>query len=422
MNAITKSFAVAGAILLTDSPDDTTYAQTALRMQAATFGADGLAQQIGDLDVLVVTETEADGIERVNDLIASGIAAKRIRFVDTGYGVALRNANIDDLRVRFRTPKDFLWEHTRPMSGWPEDPPLITVSTMIDGLDTHARLTFPEVVTITGGYGSGKSSIAQMMALKIAHHYGMPVSVIAWEDRRRGFRERLWRTAIGASMEESAEQNIDCHAAVELERRVIWTEPLKVDDRTIVAQFARMRYLTEVHGVKAHVLDPWNEFDHDTSGEQETTYIRRIMMEAAKLTRDLGVVFFLVTHLPKSGYTESGKIKPFRIINAAGSAEFGNKSDHGFCIARTTILSNILRGTVDHPDFEPEEIGRITREHGQGLVEAGVEHVILATDKVKVEPDMGRRGVQAYVLDKSKNDLVLDPAATQVVKRLWDVF
>lgn len=417
-----KPFSVAGAVLLTESADDASYARTSLSMLAEPFDSDNQAKQIRDLDVLVVTETESDGLGRVNELIARGVGANRVRFVDTGYGVALRHANIEDLRVRFRYPKDFLWDHTRPMSGWPDDPPLITVSTMIDGLDAHARLTFPEVITITGGYGSGKSSIAQMMALKIAHHYGMPVSVIAWEDRRRGFRERLWRTAIGASMEESAEHNIDCLAAVDLERRVFWTEPLKVDDRTIVAQFERMRYLTKVHGVKAHVLDPWNEFDHDTSGEQETTYIRRIMMEAAKLTRDLGVVFFLVTHLPKSGYTESGKIKPFRIVNAAGSAEFGNKSDHGFCIARTTILSNILRGTIEHPDFEPEEIGRITREHGQGLVEAGVEHVILATDKVKVEPDMGRRGVQAYVLDKAKNDLILDHAATQVVKRLWDVF
>lgn len=422
MNAIVKPFSLTGSLLVTDTIEDAQFAVSQLRLQAIAWEQLGQQPLVGR-DLLVIAETAPEALGRISELSASGIAMKHLRFIDTGYGTPLRVSSIDDLRVRFRTPKDFLWDHTRRMSDWPEDPPLLTISTMIDGLDEHARLTFPEVVVITGGYGSGKSAIAQMMALKVSHHYGYPISVIAWEDRRRGFRDRLWRTALGCSLEEAAEKNIDRSAAYLLERNVFWTEPLIVDDRTIAAQFDRMRYLTEVHGVKVHVLDPWNEFDHDITGEKELTYIRRVMMEAQKLTRDLGAIVFLVTHLPKSAYAPNGKVAPFRIVNATGSADFGNKSDHGFCVARTSLMTRALNGEYLPSEFEEGEIELIKQQlHQHPIPAPGTEHVILATDKVKIEPDMGKRGVQAYMLDKQRNDLVLDPLATVILKRMWDVF
>jgi hypothetical protein len=144
-----------------------------------------------------------------------------------------------------------------------------------------------------------------------------------------------------------------------------------------------------------------------------------MMMEAAKLTRELGVIFLLVTHLPKSGYTESGGVKPFRIVNAAGSAEFGNKADHGFCVARTSIISDLLRGDRTDQRFSEALLRTIRDRLGPCK---GREHVILAVDKVKVEPDMGRRGALAYVLDPTANNLIFDAAGTQIAATIWDVF
>ncbi|HML29972.1 MAG TPA: hypothetical protein PKE16_14285, partial [Hyphomicrobium sp.] len=196
-------------------------------------------------------------------------------------------------------------------------------------------------------------------------------------------------------------------------------EPNILNERSLRDYFERVRYFNKSHGVKVFVCDPWNEFDHEQSdGERETKYVRRIMMEARTMTRELGIIFLIVTHLPKGGYGEGGSIKPFRIINSAGSAEFGNKADHGFCVVRTSKLSKILLGEVG--DQEQRDVGlAIASEFGPPK---GVEHAIIAVDKVKVEPDMGRRSALAYVLDKQTNDLIFDPAATQLVKGMWDVF
>ncbi|RUO98951.1 hypothetical protein [Hyphomicrobium sp.] len=368
-------------------------------------------------NLLVVAESEEDGIARLAELIAQGREAADLRFIDLGHGVTLSKANPQQVLARLNRPKDVYWKTSRSLADWGDEPELETFHAHIDQLT--ARWTFPDIAVFCGGYGSGKSTIAQLFGLKLAHHYGWGLHVCAWEDRRVDFRQRTWRTAIGCSAQEAIERNIDHRPAMDLERRVFWDEPNVLNERSMIEYFERVRFFNKSHGVRVFVCDPWNEFDHDVSGgERETIYVRRMMKEARALTRELGIIFEIVTHLPKGGYGDAGGIKPFRIIASAGSAEFGNKADHGFCVARTSKFSKILRGEVG--EQEERDIGlAIASKFGPPK---GDEHVIIAVDKVKVEPDMGRRSVFAYVLDKQANDLIYDKAATQVAKGLWDVF
>jgi hypothetical protein len=43
----------------------------------------------------------------------------------------------------------------------------------------------------------------------------------------------------------------------------------------------------------------------------------------------LGIILIVVTHVSAKSYDGTGKIKPFRVTNAAGSVHFGNKADRG---------------------------------------------------------------------------------------------
>lgn len=415
------NLAAQDATVVVDNDADLVFVQREFRVPAVKLD-DIRSMNIKPDDItknlLVVCETEDDGIERLADLVAQGCDAADLRFVDLGYGVTLQKANPQDVLSRLGRPKDVYWKTTRSLADWGDEAPLETFETHIAELT--ARWTFPDVAVFCGGYGSGKSTIAQMFALKLAHHRGWPIHICAWEDRRVDLRERTWRTAIGQSVWEASESNVDRRPALDLERRVFWDEPTALNERSLIDYFERVRYVHKSHGVRVFVCDPWNEFDHElTATERETMYVRRMMKEGRALARELGIIFQVVTHLPKSAYAErGGGVKPFRIVDSAGSAEFGNKADHGFCVVRTQKLAKVLRGEV--ADQDDRDIGlAIASEFGAPL---GDEHTIIAVDKAKVEPDMGRRGVFAYVLDKRRNDLVFDPGATQAAKGIWDVF
>lgn len=249
-------FRVAASLLAVEQVEDVGFARERLKMEAVLY--DELsAEAIAGRNVLVVTETADEGLRRLREVIAGGVSPLNACFVDIGYGTTLRTADLDDVRLRFRRPKDFLWDNTRFMDGWPTEEPLTTHSPQIDHLDANARWTVPEVAVLCGGYGSGKSTIAQMMALALANAYGWPISICAWEDRRRSFRDRLWRTAIGMGLDEAATTpSMDARAAVKLEKLVSWTEPLALNERALAAYFERIRFLTGAYGVKVHVCDP----------------------------------------------------------------------------------------------------------------------------------------------------------------------
>lgn len=407
--------------VVVDNDSDLVFCQEQFRLPAVKL-EDIQSMKVNPRDVtqnlLVVCETEDDGLERLAGLMAQGCDAADLRFIDLGFGITLTKANPQQVLAQINRPKDLYWKTSRSLADWGDEAPLETFDTHVAELS--ARWTFPDVAVFCGGYGSGKSTIAQLFALKLAHHNGWPVHICAWEDRRVDLRERTWRTAIGHSPWEAVERQLDRRAALKLERRVFWDEPTVLNERSLTEYFERVRYFHRSHGVKVFVCDPWNEFDHELqASERETIYVRRVLKEARALARELGIIFKIVTHLPKSAYAErSGGVKPFRIVDSAGSAEFGNKADHGFCIVRTKKLAKVLRGEVS--DQDDRDIGlSIASEFGPAL---GDEHAVIVVDKAKVEPEMGRRAAFAYVLDKQSNDLKFDPAATQLIRGIWDVF
>ncbi|MBS0251474.1 MAG: hypothetical protein JSR78_10485, partial [Proteobacteria bacterium] len=223
-------------------------------------------------NLLILCETEDEGIEQLNDLMAQGCDAADLRFVDLGIGETPSHANIQQLLSRLARRKDVYWKTTRSISNWGESTPLETFDTYVDQLT--ARWAFPDLAVFCGGYGSGKSTIAQMFALKLAHHRGWPIHICAWEDRRDDLRDRLWRTSIGAAPHDDL-KGTDPRPALALEKIVFWDEPEALDERSLIKYFERVRYFHRSHGVKVFVCDPWNEFDHDYSTqERETVYIR----------------------------------------------------------------------------------------------------------------------------------------------------
>src|SRR5262249_50255862 len=143
------------------------------------------------------------------------------------------------------------------------------------------------------------------------------------------------------------------------------------------------------------VVDPWNELDFLQPRDQtETQHMRELMTRFRRLAHSLQIVLVIVTHLSARSYDEHGGIKPFRVANAAGSVQYGNKCDRGICVLRT---------------------GKIAEHSSIGAQ----EHMLLHFDKAKNEETQGARGTVAVAFDPKTMSLTKDAGATEEARKQW---
>ena len=143
------------------------------------------------------------------------------------------------------------------------------------------------------------------------------------------------------------------------------------------------------------IFDPFNQHDSTRGRNQtETDYVREMMMQFRKLVHGLGIILVVVTHVSAKSYDEAGGIKPFRIANASGSVQYGNKADRGICILRAKQLARF--SSLGAP-----------------------EHMVLYFDKAKDEETMGARGTIACAFDPKTMMLTKDGGATEKAQELW---
>jgi hypothetical protein len=180
-----------------------------------------------------------------------------------------------------------------------------------------------------------------------------------------------------------------------MEERVGWTQRHPDDARLLQWYCDLVEHRAKRNEVRFFVFDPFNEHDSTRAPNQtETEYVREMMIKFRRLVHGLGIILIVVTHVSAKSYDETGKIKPFRIANASGSVQFGNKADRGICILRTGALKDASSTGAD-------------------------EHMLLHFDKAKDEEVMGQRGTVACVFDPKRMTLQEDPGATAKARQQW---
>lgn len=401
------SFQLRQATLVVDTPAE---AAAAPRLNMPVVLYDDLIAgrvRIGG-QALVVSATKP--LDKVKELVARGISHADVRYVDLAGEFSLPDmakSQIDRLRWLFSEPIGIKGDRVRLLHQWPEPPDFIPWWTGDETFDGFLRWRPRNLAVIVGDEGSGKSTFSQILTMKLLTGptlgpSGLRASVCAWEDDVAVFRDMVFRFGQG------------------LDQRIFWFEPDADPDRLLDEYLANVEHLSKHEGVKLHVADPWNAFNHDPGGELETKYVQRMLLEMQKLTRSLDITIMVVTHLPK----RPGRgLRPFGIADSSGSKEFANKADMGFCIANTTLIGELQ----DMAEAELMSL-KLTRTHVDGTIAAhgpleGKEHMIVVTDKVKIrgmeKRGMGWKAVRAFVLDREATDLRHDKAATEIAKRLW---
>jgi twinkle protein len=226
----------------------------------------------------------------------------------------------------------------------PDEGPLKTYTTGFEKLDEEGfRLIRPAFFGCIGPYGSGKSVLLRQLACNLWRLHGWRTLLTAFEERIkpryiRDLRRHLLHDPNEpyysmAAPEYSPDQIAMADAEIKKAFRFLRRKRNSILDADRLYEL--IEYAVKIYGVEVVIVDPLNEIDHNVPyGMSKTDYIGRFIMRLKALADDYNLLMIVAAHPPKeaTGRRSSGYI--YTLNDAADTANFGNKSDIGWCVWR----------------------------------------------------------------------------------------
>lgn len=201
------------------------------------------------------------------------------------------------------------------------------LSSGMQALDDHLLLTFPELVTVTGVPGAGKSQWVVWYTCQLARLHGVRTALLQLEDNPERNRADLMNYARAWKLNQS--EFLDRHFMTLVPDH----ERAEDEDMTLGWLEDTIREAACHHGCKVVVIDPWNEIEHHFGRNMtETQYTSDALRRLKRLARQYQITVIVVAH-PTKGVAEKG-IGDLTMYDVAGSSNWANKSDHGIIVYR----------------------------------------------------------------------------------------
>lgn len=205
-----------------------------------------------------------------------------------------------------------------------------------DNFDAFFKFQAGYLVTVTGIPTHGKSNFVEQMMVKLAARHGVKFGIFSPEHYPpQHFLQRLVRIYIGKPMMglgKMTEMELD--AAMHFLNNHFFIIHNN-DEHTLDAILSTAKQLVFRHGIKALVIDPWTDIEHEIPrGDNETRYVAQSLAKIKKFNRFHIVTTFLIAHPTKMQKDEDGSYKVPTMYDISGSANFYNKSDFGMTVYR----------------------------------------------------------------------------------------
>lgn len=217
------------------------------------------------------------------------------------------------------------------VTNLPPEPPLEPLSTGWGRLDEFLMVYRPALMVITGIANSGKSTWANQLAAQLAINHGWNIAIASFEMMVRPFitdaLTSVYREQVRGG---NPDQWLFDHFSFIIP---------KADDDDVTgfdidwlierATAASVRF-----GIKALIIDPWNQIDHCfAKGESHTEYVNRAIRALKRFGREHGILIIIVAH-PKKEAAERKKPEEITLYDISDSQHFSNAADLGVVIAR----------------------------------------------------------------------------------------
>jgi twinkle protein len=248
-------------------------------------------------------------------------------------------------------------------TGWPS-------------LDRHYSISQEsgELHIVTGIPGHGKSEFLDALMVNLARDAGWNIGLFSPENFPLEYHvSKLMEKCVGKPFSDGFKTRMTPEELQEarkwLNEHFAFLMPNE-NNLTVTSILELAKTLVYRRGMRAMVLDPWNEVDHSRpTGMTETEYISQSLTMIRRFARTNNCHVFVVAHPFKMQKRDNGLYPVPTPYDISGSANWRNKADN--CLAVWRDVS------PDNQTFEVEiHVQKIRKKHiGKlGMVKLGYEY------------------------------------------------
>lgn len=223
-------------------------------------------------------------------------------------------------------------------------------TTYIDSLDQHWTWRTGEVTIWTGYNNEGKSTFLNQLAILKAQNEGWKFGYFSPENYPVDeFYDDLIHCYVGKSTDKTY-QNVMSndeyeHAADFVNEHFFSVIP--DDNYQLQNILDRMRYLVAKRGIKAVILDPYNQIEHLMDrGQREDLYISQFMTKLKKFAVDNDISLHLVAHQVTPNFSGKEDYPQPDSYKIKGGGTFSDKAENVVVVWRPYRKSNPKDDTV----------------------------------------------------------------------------
>lgn len=300
-----------------------------------------LSEKIGDAEVVVATDADAEGRSCKNDLVAH-FGHARCKIVNWPEGVKDANDVLSQgkelLGLIDRAKREKMPGIVRPLDLMKEINGIRTGGLQpgerigLDSVDRLVSIMPTQMTVVTGIPGSGKSEWIDFVMWKLAEK-GWKFLVFSAENPIPFHIAKLLEKRVGFSLNDTVSNEL-------YEESVRWLDQhFRFFDSTVSSSldsiFKRAVFMLEEDpGYKGLVIDPFNYIDPDTSGNTETQSISNTLTLIHRFAKKYNVHVFICAHPQKMYRGNGGNIPEVGPYDINGSAAWFNKTDFGISVSR----------------------------------------------------------------------------------------
>lgn len=204
-------------------------------------------------------------------------------------------------------------------------------------LDSHLRVTRPELMIVTGPPGDGKSQFVTALGAGLAANHAWRGAILQFEDDIERIRDDLVKYWCGRNNADPQQIEARKQALVWIDEHFRTVPPDESDgEHRLDLEWlkGKIKEAATRHGCKFVVVDPWNEIEHAWhKGFTETQYLNDALRDLKRMSRRYRICLIVVTHPDKSAGREKD-IDQWDLYSISGGQAWNNKADHGVIVLR----------------------------------------------------------------------------------------
>lgn len=200
-------------------------------------------------------------------------------------------------------------------------------------MNRHLKIKTGQLNIVTGSPGSGKSEWLDAMMINTIQQYGVRWAVFSPENYPpQVYFKKLSEKFTGRDFNMLSDNELG-QTIVDLSDKIDLIVDNDEDEVSIDYLFERIRALVFRHGVKAVIIDPWNEIEHQI-GQREDLYLNKVLRKIKRFIRKYDISFWLVAHPKNPTRKQDGTYNKITAFDIAGGYAWFAKADNIFSIWR----------------------------------------------------------------------------------------